>query len=166
MLNYIFIPLRCLCLGGIKLKCIGIIYLYLLRLLLPAIKLQLILCILQAGHHLQEDSGEELGKVISEIFRKRRLIGWNLNVFHVIDSPKIGFVSCFGVISLALSYNYDQFHVSSTIKTFMKCMSNSFLSFILFLSLWIDIVIPKMKEWQDCYITMLPLCRVLLYLNK
>ncbi|GAY51622.1 hypothetical protein CUMW_135570 [Citrus unshiu] len=28
-----------------------------------------------AGHHVQEDSGEELGKVISEIFRKRRLIG-------------------------------------------------------------------------------------------
>ncbi|KAK9222829.1 hypothetical protein WN944_011269 [Citrus x changshan-huyou] len=28
-----------------------------------------------AGHHIQEDSGEELGKVISEIFRKRRLIG-------------------------------------------------------------------------------------------
>lgn len=51
------------------LKCFCINYLYL------AIKLQLIVWILQAGHHVQEDSGEELGKVISEIFRKRRLIG-------------------------------------------------------------------------------------------
>lgn len=56
------------------------------------------------------------------------------------------------------------FHVGSTMITFMKYISSSFSFFILFLSLWIVIVIPEMRDWQNCYITVLPLCCVYYYI--
>lgn len=42
-------------------------------------------------------------------FSQKEINWMKLKCFQVIDSPKIGFVSCFGIISPALSYNYDQF---------------------------------------------------------
>ena len=44
------------------------------KFLIIGVKIQLNCCALQAGHHVQEDSGEEVGQFISRVISKRSQI--------------------------------------------------------------------------------------------